>query len=146
LHEFRIGDERYGRPDPDLEMVCIDEATVTLDGVLPRRGARAEYIYDFGDYWTHKLTVEKRETEAPARASSRSFRKPGSTVPLACLEAKRACPPEDCGGPHGYQELLEVLADPDHQEHAEIMAWVDGPFDAEHVSLAEINERLAALV
>jgi len=146
LHEFRIGDERYGRPDPELEMECIDEATVTLDDVLPRRGARGEYIYDFGDYWTHKVTVEKREAEAPARGSSRSLRKPMSTAPLACLEAKRACPPEDCGGPYGYQELLEALADPEHEQHGELTEWIGGAFDAEHVSLAEINRRLAALV
>ena len=48
---------------------------------------------------------------------------PGVAVP-ACLDGRRACPPEDCGGPWGYKELLEILADPSHEEHAERVEWV----------------------
>ncbi|ABQ30022.1 IS1096 element passenger TnpR family protein [Acidiphilium cryptum] len=43
---------------------------------------------------------------------------PGMTYP--CLvEATGRCPPEDVGGPWGYREFLDVIADPDHEEHAE---------------------------
>jgi len=47
-----------------------------------------------------------------------------------CLEGNRACPPEDCGGPWGYASLLEVIANPKHEEHAEMLEWC-GPFDPE---------------
>lgn len=34
-----------------------------------------------------------------------------------------ACPPEDCGGIYGYYDLLEILEDPKHREHAERKDW-----------------------
>jgi hypothetical protein len=37
----------------------------------------------------------------------------------------------DCGGPHGYRRLLEVLARPSHPEHADLVYWLGGPFDPE---------------
>ena len=40
-----------------------------------------------------------------------------------CLEGKRACPPEDVGGPYGYQEYLEALADAKHERHEEFIEW-----------------------
>ena len=39
------------------------------------------------------------------------------------ITGKRACPPEDCGGVHGYLRLLEDLADPRHEEHLELREW-----------------------
>jgi hypothetical protein len=45
-----------------------------------------------------------------------------------CLDGARACPPEDCGGIHGYEHLLSVLADPSHPEHREMRRWVGGGF------------------
>jgi len=38
--------------------------------------------------------------------------------------------------------LLEVLTDPSHEEHDEMLQWVDGPFDAEAFDLAEKNALL----
>jgi hypothetical protein len=143
LHEFRIDGAVYGVPHPDDERDLIDENTVSLDEALPRRRATAEYIYDFGDHWIHKITVEQREAAVPP-LRSRSLRRPTSSAPVACLEAKRACPPEDCGGPFGYGVLLEALADPEHERHTELTDWIGGVFDPERVSLAEINKRLGA--
>jgi hypothetical protein len=58
------------------------------------------YVYDFGDGWTHDLTVEK--VLAP---------EPGVLYPR-CASERRACPPEDVGGPWGYDGFLEVMGDP----------------------------------
>lgn len=52
-------------------------------------------------------------------------------------------PPEDCGGTTGFAELLEVLADPEHDEHESMLEWVGGGFDAEHFDLAVVNESLS---
>jgi hypothetical protein len=62
-----------------------------------------------------------------------------------CMAGRRACPPEDCGGPWGYEHLLEVLADPEHEEHAHLSEWVGGPFDPEEFDLAETNDLLRGM-
>lgn len=56
--------------------------------------------------------------------------------------AKRACPPEDCGGAWGYTEFLEAIQDPTHPEHESFLEWVGGNFDSEFCGLQEINQRL----
>jgi hypothetical protein len=63
---------------------------------------------------------------------------------IRCLEGQRSCPPEDCSGPYGYQELLEKLFDPSHPEHEEMKEWA-GEFAPEDFSLDAVNRRLARL-
>lgn len=98
LHEFEIGRTRYGIPDPDWDFgpATVDEGAVRLDTVAAA-GSSFHYTYDFGDDWRHKVTVEK---VGPIE--------PGTAVP-DCVSGRRACPPEDCGGPWGYQDLLESI-------------------------------------
>ena len=67
---------------------------------------------------------------------------PGRRYPV-CVAGKRACPPEDCGGAWGYGELLDAVGDPGHPAHAELGAWLGGPFDPEAFDLEGINRRLA---
>jgi hypothetical protein len=66
-----------------------------------------------------------------------------------CTAGRRACPPEDCGGIWGYQDLLETLADPGDAEHAELLQWLGldaaAEFDPAHFDLGEVNEALAGL-
>lgn len=61
------------------------------------------------------------------------------------LEGRRATPPEDVGGVSGYHELLEVLADPEHEEHQPFRTWAGHRFDPERFDLAAVNRRLARL-
>jgi hypothetical protein len=88
---------------------------------------RFEYEYDFGDGWHHSLVIE--EISPP---------EPGVEYPV-CLAGVRACPPEDCGGPWGYPEFLEILADPAHEEYESMLEWVGGAFDPERFDLARVN-------
>ena len=39
-----------------------------------------------------------------------------------------AAPPDDCGGIPGFHHALDVLADPSHEEHADIKEWF-GDYD-----------------
>ena len=39
------------------------------------------------------------------------------------LEVLGRCPPEDVGGPWGYEEFREALADTNHERHAELVEW-----------------------
>lgn len=75
------------------------------------------YEYDFGDGRSHEVILEKI---IPALADIK--------YPV-CIAGERACPPEDCGGPWGYAELLEILADPKHPEYKERKEWIDRNFD-----------------
>jgi Plasmid pRiA4b ORF-3-like protein len=72
---------------------------------------------DFGDGWEHSVRIE-RITDAV----------PGIVYPRL-IEAAGYRPPEDVGGPWGYREFLDAIADPNHQEHAERLQWIGGHFD-----------------
>jgi hypothetical protein len=131
LHEFEVGRTRYGVPDPDEDWgePPRDERRTRLDAIAGG-GSSFRYTYDFGDGWDHKIVVEK---VLPADAAI--------TVP-ACLDGRRACPPEDCGGTWGYRELLEILANPAHPEHHERREWLDRPFDPEAFDPSEFEDNL----
>lgn len=103
---------------------------VTLDQALGGHKIKFRYVYDMGDDWLHTITVEK--VIAPEA---------GVTYPR-CTAGEHACPPEDCGGPWGYVNLLEVLRDPAHEEHGEMLEWLGGEFDPEAFDLEAVNRRL----
>lgn len=77
----------------------------------------ASYEYDFGDSWIHEVRFEDK---LPAEKGVKYPR---------CLAGARRCPPEDCGGPHGYELFLEAVADPSNPEHESYLTWVGGSFD-----------------
>lgn len=62
-----------------------------------------------------------------------------------CAKGRRACPPEDCGGPSGYARLLRILSNPRHREYRERKEWVGGWFQPEHFSIDDVNADLKQL-
>ena len=130
IHEFVIGRDSYGPADmADLDHI-VDEEGVTLRDAL---GAKKTftYVYDYGDDWRHKVKVEKIATlDAPIDSG-------------VCIGGENACPPEDVGGPPGYEAFLEALADPKHPEHRDLKEWIGGSFDPTAFSVDEVNERLS---
>lgn len=46
-----------------------------------------------------------------------------------CVSGARRCPPEDCGGVHGYAEFLTAISDPKNPEYASMLEWVGGHYD-----------------
>jgi hypothetical protein len=134
LHAFDFGNRRFGIPDPDspFESDEEDEATATFMEVLGRKKLFG-YEYDFGDSWVHRIEVEKRLVAEP-----------GVTYPH-CVEGKRACPPEDCGGVWGYADLLEAIDRPKTPRQRELLEWLGGPFDPEKFDVDAVNEQLADL-
>ena len=97
LHEFIIDHRHYGQvfdDDPmlDLGPELIDERRKKLFKLLGRK-KQFEYLYDFGDYWEHEISNEKK-------IEGKTLLNP------VCLEAEGRCPPEDIGGTHGFEEFL----------------------------------------
>lgn len=127
LHDFEVDGVRYGVPDPDWGIEVLDESRVTLDRVAAE-GRRLHYTYDFGDGWEHVVTVEQ------VLAAEAGMRYP------SCVAGRRACPPEDVGGPWGYEEFLVAIRDPAHAEHAHRLEWIGGSFDPDAFDRAEVNE------
>ena len=130
LHSFTIHGQEYGVPMPEMgfeELEPEDERSVKLSSFIPGVKFKFLYLYDFGDSWEHEVLVEKVLT-AEANVDYPT-----------CIRAKRACPPEDCGGTWGYQELIGVLQEPDHPDHRAMLEWVGGYFDPEDAEFDDIN-------
>ena len=126
LHQFVTPKATYGRELPGVEVWPEDQRDET-HARLADLGTTFEYLYDFGDGWTHDVEVLG----------------PGGAAP-GCVDGCGACPPEDCGGPGGYAELLDTLADPAHPHHDHMRSWVGNrlrPFDR-----AAIDQRVRWVV
>lgn len=129
MHVFTNGSAEYGLPDPELDH--RDERQTMLNQLLGRSGDRIRYTYDFGDGWEHDIRVEEVLAAEPE-----------ALYPI-CLTGKGACPPEDCGGIWGYAHLREVLADPAHEEHEDMIEWLGldsvAEFDPARFDVDQVN-------
>ena len=94
----------YPETEPGWEIPAIDYLSAPGDHIV--------YEYDFGDSWTHDITLEAIEPRVK-----------GQRYPQ-CIAGARACPPEDCGGVPGYASLLQALLDPEHPDYKTLSEWV----------------------
>ncbi|HOD08767.1 MAG TPA: plasmid pRiA4b ORF-3 family protein [Myxococcota bacterium] len=85
----------------------------SLKDAVARHGTSFLYAYDFGDGWEHDVTVLDQDYQ----------RAPGAQ-PVECLDGMGACPIENVGGPFGYAEFLEAMADRKHPEHRAMKQWL----------------------
>lgn len=131
LHSFSVGNKSYSTADADLdELEMLDEEDYTLEEVLGSSVREFVYEYDFGDGWHHRIKV--RPADKPS---------PDWFYPL-CVAGERAAPPDDVGGPPGYEEFLRAINDPKHEEHDSMLVWIGGVFDPEGFDLNAINRIL----
>ena len=129
LYQFDICGGYYGNPKM-VEGVSSD-ARMKLANLFKDGVRRFTYTYDFGDDWDHTVFIECDQPKLD-----------GQFYPL-CVGGNRNGPPEDCGGPWGYQELLDILANPDHPEHEERSEWLGGrEIHPEMFDLNGINAKL----
>jgi hypothetical protein len=137
LHLFEIAGRDYGiPPEEDWEREQwdgIDDSTIGLSKALLDGSGAFEYCYDFGDEWRLAVSrIGETITPGPSR--------------VECVGGERAAPPEDSGGPHAYQELVNALAErgkkgltPDQRE------WLPKGFDPARFDLDETNARLRSI-
>lgn len=110
-----------------------DERKVRLDEIFREPKQRMVYDYDFSDGWEHAIVLAKK---VPCDPKTR--------YPIS-LGGARACPPEDCGGVPGYENLLLAMRDPEHPERKELLKWLGDEFDAEEFELEEVNLGLRSI-
>lgn len=132
LHQFDKDGKHWGDPqnsefDDDIDI--NDESQVPVAKVLLAEGESMIYVYDFGDDWRHQVLLEKI---LPSESA---------TKPI-CLAGERRCPPEDVGGPFGYEEFLEAIFQPGHKEFEHYRGWAGGKFHAEEFRLKAVNKML----
>jgi len=132
LHEFHL--DGRGFNSDGVEENDDDERDVRLSELVPTYGPKSKWIYeyDFGDSWRHYIQFEGFPANDPKRHYP------------CCVDGKRACPPEDCGGPLGYAELLETLADPNDLEHDDMKDAFEN-LDPEAFDVKAINKKLRRL-
>jgi hypothetical protein len=136
LHHFDIQGVRYSLRSPedaDFDRKIEDERKVKLAGLIDNDTRAFGYTYDYGDNWQLAVVLE---SVAPAH--------PGAVYPRV-VGGARAGAPEDVGGPWGYAEFLEALADEDHERHDEFIEWIGEDYDPENFDKNEINAALAKL-
>lgn len=144
LHRFGVGPDRRARAHFATALDLsegddgISEDEVRLDQVVAAKGDRLFYDYDFGDGWEHVLVVEEVLEDPPP-------------APV-CLKGKMACPPEDCGGLGGYEELAdwvrggyEPRATPMGLGAEEMRDWLPPDWHPDRFSVDETNDALAVL-
>jgi hypothetical protein len=142
LHEFTLRDPRTGQlhalsiPDAEYpdDRPCLPSWEVPVTQYFSHAQPLALYVYDFGDDWRHVVMYEGTWAAEV-----------GGSYPR-CLGGARACPPENCGGTHGYARFLEAIANPDDPEHDELLAWTGGDYDPDafsptHVTFDDPRER-----
>jgi len=89
----------------------IEAAETKLCNVFKDDRKSLIYHYDFGDDWIHHITIEDFMI--------------GNEQHAVCLSGKGACPPEDCGGPGGYEYMKETLNErPCSKDAREIRKWL----------------------
>jgi hypothetical protein len=139
MHQFIVDKQFYS--DPDFELNAFDDAPGVLDEgktllmtVAPRAGKVLIYEYDFGDSWMHRIKVEKILEPEPSAGDA-----------VKCIDGARACPPEDCGGLWGYEDMLNALKDPRHKGHESAAAWLGEEFDPEAFDVEKVNRALSRL-
>src|SRR5512135_3267816 len=95
LHQFQIHGKFYGIHRDGGMTFGDDPHQVQLRDFKLRKGERFLYEYDMGDLWQHEIRIERISPLEPRKK-----------YPV-CTGGHGDCPPEDCGGPAGFMNLME---------------------------------------
>ena len=136
LYEFSIDSYRIGQQYEEDGFngpnEIIDSKTIKIGDVLKSQGQKLDYLYDFGDYWQHSLTLERIIEDL--------------SIPFPiCCSGNLSCPPEDVGGLPGFYDFLKIMNKPKHPEYKELKTWVQSKLvavDNKYDPMKFYNERV----
>jgi hypothetical protein len=123
--DIRLVDEEFGD--------FTDVKAIQLEDVFSKTGTKATYLYDFGDGWKHQLELIEISNE------------PQNELLPAFISGQNTCPPEDCGGVYRYREIIEILADPSHEEYESIKEWLGPKINPIKLNSHSITKELGSL-
>lgn len=129
LHLFEAYSTNFAPLEFEIEE-AQDSRIVQLQDILKKEGSTIRYEYDFGDSWVHTLTLEK------------IVQFDGEVLVTQCIGGERSGPPEDCGGIVGFQQMLEVLRNPSHEEYIDLTEWLGRKYDPAKFDLNKVNKQL----
>ena len=109
--------------DDDLQ----DETLLRLEDVFAYK-KKIVYEYDMGDGWEHEIKLVRILPDED------------QIIPQ-CIEAVGSAPPEDCGGPYGFAQLLQALQDKNDPQHEDMVEWF-GCDTIPEPNIDEINRKL----
>ena len=108
----------------------MDYKKIKVSDLLQKENDRMIYEYDFGDGWEHEVILEKI---IPSE---------NKIIYPQCIDGKMNCPPEDCGGIGGFENMLYVLKNPDDEEYEGYIEWLGDDYDHAYFNVNETNEDL----
>lgn len=135
LYEFDFGQKSIRLPNHEFsseERTELSSRREMLEVHLRTEGQAVDYIYDFGDYWVHLLTLERVKSDS-------------EDASLLCTGGERNCPPEDCGGIPGYEEILRITSNPLDPEYESILEWLGDEYDPEYFDTKAVNDELTRM-
>jgi hypothetical protein len=132
-HSFSFGDLRFGNPVKKDDVTIEDDRDVTLADVGIDQQTRFAYTYDFDEGWRIEIAVELQQTL-----------KKGAGYPR-CIAGERAGPPEDCGGPEAYLDMLACIKEPHSDLGREWLDWLGPGYNPDTCDLAKVNRALKKL-
>ena len=135
LWEFEIGERRYGLPMQDDwgDAKLYNAQTARLDRLKKMEGQTFLYTYDFGDGWEHEITV------LSLFEMERGMRLP------RFVDGQWRTPPEDVGGPPGFELFLEAMDDITHEDHDTLLDWYGQDFDPTDIETEIVKIQLDRL-
>lgn len=134
LHRFTVNGVQYGNPGKGAgDTLVEDDRDLMLADLELAAKETIEYEYAFGDCWKVDIRVEKIE---PAPVTLKN---------PECLDGKLNGPPEDCGGPEGFKEILYSFKHPEDPVSKEWIEWLGENFDPAAFDREKTNKALAKL-
>ncbi len=121
LFEFKINGKRYDDEEDDSLDTEIGE-------IITKINQKFQYNYDFGDFWEHEIVLEK------------ILENDTNEIYPKCVSGKRNSPPEDCGGPWAYMNILEKHNQGILEKDEDLWEWLGEEFDPDYFDIDEIND------
>lgn len=144
-HEYFFSPKGYGSfPMIDMEgedilteviskdnRLELNSKHVKLSDIFKKKNQIFAYIYDMGDDWHHEIVLEKIIDEEHLKPQ--------------LIDGEGNCPPEDCGGIYAYNQIREILNDPNNPSFNSYKEnYYDDFFTNKEFHLTDFQESLAS--